>query len=90
MRDGAAVVAVGRGDERERPERRERGAQLVEVAPLGLVTEPADEQPVDGPRRAEDLERGQPEPLRLVLHASGSPSPSSAARPGASTTRVGA
>ena len=61
MRDRAAVVAVGRGDERERAERRERGAQLVEVAPLRLVAEPADEQPVDRPRRAEDLERRQPE-----------------------------
>ena len=68
VRDRAPVVPVGRGDERELTERRERGAQIVEVAPLGLVAEPADEQPVDRPRRAENLEGGQPEPVRLVLH----------------------
>ena len=67
VRDRAAVVPVGRGDEGQRSERRERAAQLVEIAPLGLVAEPAHEQPVDGPRRAEDLERGQSEPARLVL-----------------------
>ena len=68
VRDRATVVAVGRGDECERTQRCERGAQLVDVAPLRLVTEPGDEQPVDGPGCAEDLERRHAEALRLVLH----------------------
>ena len=68
VRDRAPVVPVGRGDERERAEGCQLRTQLVEVAPLRLVAEAADEEPVDRPRRAEDLERRQPEPVRLVLH----------------------
>jgi hypothetical protein len=56
--DRAAVVAVGRGDERQRPEGCEREAKLVEVVPLGFGAEPADEQSVDRPRCAENLEGG--------------------------------
>ena len=86
MRDRAPVVAVGRGDQGELTERRERGAQIVDVAPLGLVAEPADEQPVDRPRRAENLEGGQPEPARLVLHRQAR-EPELGGEPGAPTTR---
>ena len=68
MRDRAPVVPVGRRDQRERSERRQRAPQIVEAAPPGLVAEAADQQPVHRPRRAENLEGGQPEPVRLVLH----------------------
>jgi len=67
VRDRAAVIPVGRRDERERAERRERGPEVVDVAPLGFVAEPADQQPVDRPRRAQDLEGREAEPDRLVL-----------------------
>ena len=68
MCDRPSVVPVGRGYEGERPDRRERGPQRVEVVPLGFVAEPADDQSIHRPRRTEDLERRQPEALRLVLH----------------------
>ncbi len=66
-RDGAAVVAVGRGDERDRVAGGDRGAQVVEGRRIGHRAEPVDEQTGDRPRRAEDLERRQPEPARLDL-----------------------
>ena len=52
--DGTAVVAVGRGDDRDRP---------VARAAVDAVAQGA----VDCPGRAEALERGQPEPVGLVL-----------------------
>ena len=68
MRDGAPVVPVGRRDQRQRSERRQRAPQIVEVAPLGLAPESTDQKPIHRPRCAENLEGGQPEAVRLVLH----------------------
>ena len=67
--DGAAVVAVGRGHEAQRAEAvgHHRG-EVVERGPLGLSPEPVAQHAVGGPGRPQDLERGQPEAARLVLH----------------------
>ena len=65
---GPAVVAVGGGHQPQRAQSvgDDRG-QVVERRPRGLAAEPVAQHPVGRPRGAEDLERRQPEPARLVL-----------------------
>ena len=67
-RDGAAVIAVGGGRERQRSERLDRIGELVHGRPLGLAPEAIDDGAVRGPGSTEHLERGQAEPVRFHLH----------------------
>ncbi|MEI2653299.1 MAG: hypothetical protein V9G12_14335 [Microthrixaceae bacterium] len=65
------MVAVGRRDERQIGELGERAAELVERGggrrrAVGRCVS-GSEEAVGRPRRADDLERRQPESLRLVF-----------------------
>jgi hypothetical protein len=59
--DGASVVPVGGGGERERPKGLELRYEIVERVPLGLEAEEVDNGTVGRPGGAQDLEGGEAE-----------------------------
>ena len=67
--NGPAVVAVGRGDERERSDRRQAFGEFVDRQPRfeGLA-ETLLEGSINRPRRAENLEGRQAEATRFVFY----------------------
>ena len=68
-RDGPPVVAIGRGDQRQRLKRRELRLQIGEGMPrFDGATHPLLKRAVNRPGRAQKLKGGKAKPARFIFH----------------------